>query len=87
MTTAERIRRYLNDSGWSKTELARRAAISASTVTRLLHGRKDREGGEPYEIGELVAMKLERATLDAFTRGDTKAAPLRAMDLVTRRAA
>lgn len=81
MTTAERIQRYLAEVGWSKTDLARRAKISGSTVTRLLHGRKDRDGAEPYELGELVAMKIERATLDAFTRGETSVAPLRAIDL------
>jgi transcriptional regulator with XRE-family HTH domain len=84
---AERIESYLAASGWTKAELAKRANVSPSTITRLLHGRKDRGASESYELGELVAMKLERATLDAFTRGEVKAAPLRAMDLLADEAA
>lgn len=87
MSPSDRIAAYLRAAGWEKGELARRAGISPSTVTRLLHGRKTSGGAEPYDIGELVALKLERATVQAWTLGQTTVPPLRAIDLVPGRAA
>lgn len=83
MTTAERIAAYLKATGWEKVELAKRARVSPSTITRLLHGRKEDGDVEPYRLGELAAMKIERATIEAFTTGATKVPPLRAIDLMS----
>ncbi len=82
VTVSERIDTFLRQAGWTKSELAERADISLSTVTRLLHGRKTRDGVEDYELGELVALKIERATVAAWTRGEVKTAPIRAIDLL-----
>ena len=82
MNATERISHWLTESGWTKAELAQRAGISPSTMTRLLRGRSDRGEVRDYELGELVAMKLERATVQAWSLGQTSARPLRAIDLL-----
>ena len=87
MSPSDRIRAYLDATGWEKGELARRAGISPSTVTRILHGRKTAAGAEPYEIGDAAAARIERATYAAWSAGLTTVAPLRAVDLVAPRAA
>lgn len=56
-------------------------------MTRLLRGRTDRGEVRDYELGELVALKLERATVQAWSLGMTRATPLRAIDLLPTRAA
>ena len=80
-TPSELITAYLAASGWTGAELARRADLSHSAITRLLRGRKTRES-VTFSVGELVALKIERATVDAFTRRETNATPLRAADLI-----
>lgn len=87
MNATEIIRQWLTDSGWTQAMLARRANLSPSTITRLFRGRS--VGGESveYALGELAAYRIERATYAAWAAGQTNAAPLRAVDLVTNRAA
>ena len=87
MNATERIRHWLTESGWTKAELALRAGISPSTITRLLRGRSDRGEVREYELGELVALKLERATVQAWSLGHVRVAPLRALDLLPERSA
>ena len=67
---------YLRQTGWTQQELAKRADIDRAVVNRAVKGRR------AGKIGELAAMKLERATLDAFQKGETNVAPLRAADLL-----
>lgn len=80
-TPADLIQSYLAASGWTKSELARRADVSPSAIARLIHGRKAK-GATTFAVGELVALKIERATLAAFERGETNATPIRAADLL-----
>lgn len=87
MEASDRIRVWLTESGWSPADLAKRARISPSTMTRLMHGRSEGGAVRSYELGELVALKLERATVDAWTRGEVIVLPLRAIDLVPGKAA
>jgi len=75
---------YLAATGWTGAELAKRSDLSQSIITRIVHGRSP---GEPYVIGELAALKLERATLTAFETGQTNVPPLRARDLRAKREA
>lgn len=76
----------MESAGWTAADLARRADISPSTVTRILRGRAE---GEPYGLGELVALKIERATFAAWSRGEVPRSlvPLRAVDLRSANAA
>lgn len=79
-TSSEIITAYLTAAGWTGAELARRARLDQSAITRLIRGRK-RDGETSFDVGELVALKIERATIAAYESGDTNAAPLRATDL------
>lgn len=54
-------------------------------MTRLLRGRAERGEVRDYELGELVAMKIERATVQAWSLGLTSAMPLRAIDMLPAR--
>lgn len=80
-TASELITAYLAATRWTKGELARRAGISASVVARLINGRKA-NGGVSFSVGELAALKIERATGEAYASGVTKIEPLRAVDLL-----
>lgn len=80
-TSADLINAYLTASGWTKGELARRAQLSASAIARLINGRKTSDGVS-FSVGELAAIKIERATVEAYATGTTKAKPLRAADLL-----
>lgn len=51
-------------------------------MTRLLRGRTVDGERLEYRLGEIVAMRLERATVDAWTRGEVTVLPLRAIDLL-----
>jgi hypothetical protein len=72
---------YLRQTGWKQRDLARRAEIDPAVVSRLVKGQR------AGKIGELVAIKLERATFAAFNAGETSVAPLRAVDLMSTEAA
>jgi plasmid maintenance system antidote protein VapI len=71
---------YLRQTGWKQRDLARRAEIDPAVISRAVKGRR-------AGIGELVAIKLERATVAAFTAGETSVPPLRALDLMSKEAA
>lgn len=85
MTPSDRVAGYLKATGWGSGELARRARVSPSTITRLLHGRKTADGAEEYSLGELVALKIERATIEAHALRHTDVEPLRAVELLPSR--
>lgn len=75
------IAEYLRQTKWSQRKLALMAGISPAVLSRL-NGK-----GERTTLGELAALKLERATMEAFRRNETHIPPLRAMDLHPSKAA
>jgi transcriptional regulator with XRE-family HTH domain len=71
------IAEYLRQTGWSQQKLAKLAGVDRAVINRAVATHGDRAG----RIGELAAMRIERATVAAFTRGETAVPPLRALDL------
>lgn len=73
MSGADAIRRYLADTGWTARELAGRAGIHESNLSRVLSD--DPKKRRP--AGKLVSILLENATRAAYEAGDTSVPPLR----------
>jgi hypothetical protein len=69
MDDTESIRHYLIATGWSARHLAARARLHESALSHVLAGRRC--------VGELAAIKLERASRSAYDAGETSVPPLR----------
>jgi transcriptional regulator with XRE-family HTH domain len=67
MRSAKIIARYLAQTGWSQSELARRANVNPSSICRAVQG---------HPVGRLVAAQIEQATRDAYVRGEVDVEPL-----------
>ena len=73
-TIRDILRSYLAETGWTPVDLQRRSGLTKATTYALLRGTRG--------CGYTIAQMVERATVEAYTRGETQAAPLRAIDLV-----
>ena len=75
----EEIRSWLISAKWSQAELARRTGLSTTAISKFISGTRT--------VSRPFALAIEQATTDAFRSGEVAVAPLRAMDLLNRRAA
>lgn len=73
-TIAKALLDYLAVTHWTPADLRRRAGLTRATTYALLSGRRG--------LGFAIAEQIERATVEAFTHGETAAPPLRAIDLM-----
>ena len=69
---------WLDRTGWSRSELARRLGLSLAQVCRLASSNP--ETSRP--ISKPIALAIEKVTTDAFAAGEVHEAPLRVADLL-----
>lgn len=72
-TSVNTFRKYLLDNGWNQTVAAARLGMSEAQISRVLNGSR--------AIGELMALRVERATADLFLSGRA-IRPLRAAEIL-----
>ena len=75
----EEIKLWLTAAKWSQAELARRTGLSTATISKFISGTRT--------VSRPFALAIEQATTEAFRSGEVAVAPLRAMDLLNRKAA